>query len=132
MFTSPIQPFAGSIIGSLRQPVEIFIASVDNQLTTKNITDDTDAFNEAKGFLALDIGYVGKRCRRFEFRKCSTWEDLKKFLRATYGADECEDLVRDMRAFYKIRKGQSSMVDYSLRLFDAATDLVGKSRGSDW
>lgn len=100
-------------------PLKILIAGVLNYLVAKKIMHGVEALNVANGFLSLDKGDIGQRCRSYQFGNCKTWNNLKKFLRTAYGTAEVGDVVRDPRSLFKICKGQDSLVRFSVRCFDA-------------
>lgn len=127
-----ITNFKGLVDGKPTQNIETFIESVNNYLNSKKITNGAEALTEAKSFLDLDKGDIGKRARSFGFRRCKTWNELQKFLRATYGGVQRECAVRNLREFLKIKKGNDSLVTYSANLFDAVVELKKSITGSPW
>ena len=132
-FKSAIQPFAGRVNGHLQQSVESFIQSIDDLLESKGITDGREAFIEAKSHFNLSQGDLGDCTRSIFFRDCRTWEDLKGFLRDTYGMGESRDIVRDLRGLLKLhnRNGRS-YVAQNAKINDATCDFVSKLEKSQW
>ena len=132
-FKSGIEPFAGRVNGELRQGVEVFIDSIDNHLNTKKITDPREAFVEAKAHFNLSQGDLGECSRSIFYRDCTTWEDLKGFLRATYGTGEQKDLVLGLRQVLKLhnRKG-NSFVTQNAKINDGVVDFITNLGNSDW
>ena len=130
---SGIEPFAGRVNGELKQGVEVFIESVENHLQVKGITDGVEQFIEAKSHLNLSQGDLGDCTRSIFFRDCRTWEDLKGFLRDTYGAGESRDVVQDLRGVLKLhaRGGRSFMAQNAL-VNDSIVDFISKLGKSEW
>lgn len=127
-----ILPFRGILDGKLSQPIEVFIQSVENHLIAKKITSELDKFLEAKAFLDFSKGDIAHRCRSFQFKNCTTWNDLKKFLRKSYGAEKRDDIVHDLRDLNKLNRGQRTLVEYSSQLYDAVGEFVHKLEDSPW
>ena len=130
---SGIEPFAGRINGELKQGVEVFIESVEYHLQSKGITNGEAQFVEAKCHLNLSQGDLGDCTRSIFFRDCRTWEDLKGFLRDTYGSGKTRDVVLDLRRVLKLhdRKGNSFMAQ-NAKVNDATVDFISKLTNSDW
>ena len=132
-FKSGIEPFAGKVNGVLVQGVEIFIESVENHLANRRITDPHDKFVEAKAHLNLSRGDLGDVTRSIFFRDCKTWEDLKGFLRATYGSTEEKDIVLDLRRVLKLHdRGDNSFVSQNAKINDAVVDFINNLGTSQW
>ena len=132
-FKSGIEPFVGRINGELPQGVEVFIDSIDNYLISKNISDGVAQFREAKAHLNLSRGDIGESSRSMFFRDCRTWEDLKGFLRNTYGSAETRDVVYDLRRVLKLHdRGGNSYVSQNAKINDAVVDFVSKLEKSIW
>lgn len=91
-----------------------------------------EAFNEAKGFLSLDKEDIGQRCWSHHFLKSRTWDDLKDFLRTSYGTAGAGVAVRNLRSLFKVCKGHDSLVAFSARCFDAAKDFLKNMGNSGW
>ena len=132
-YKSGIEPFSGRINGELRQGVEIFIESIENHLATRKITDPHDMFIEAKGHLNLSQGDLGECTRSMFFRDCKTWDDLKGFLRSTYGSCEEKDAVLDLRRVLKLHdRGGNSFVSQNAKINDAVVDFINNLGTSSW
>ena len=132
-YKSGIEPFVGRVQGELKQSVEVFIDSIDNHLATKRIINPTEQFIEAKAHLNLSQGDLGECTRSIFFRDCKTWEDLKFFLRATYGSSEENDAVLDLRRVLKLHdRGSNSFVSQNARINDAVQEFLNNLGKSGW
>ena len=132
-YKSGIEPFAGRINGELKQGVEVFIESIENHLASRNIDDEEEQFREARGHLNLSSGDLGDCTRSLFFRHCSTWSDLKEFLRATYGSCQQKDLVLDLRRVLKLHeRGGNSFLAQNAKINDGIIDFCSNLKKSSW
>ena len=82
--------FAGNV-GSVPADVEAYIESVDNHVSSLNLTTDDEILTEAKLFLDYSKGDLKVNCQSAEFRKLKKWTELKAYLRAIYGQVDRKD-----------------------------------------
>ena len=132
-FKSGIEPFSGRVHGELKQGLEVFIDSVENLLESKGVTDPVEQFREAKSHFNLSQGDLGDCCRSIHFRGCKTWEDLKGFLRSTYGTGDQVDVVLGLRKVLKLynREG-NSFVSQNAKNNDGVADFLSLLKTSSW
>ena len=130
---SGIEPFAGRINGELIQGVETFIDSIDNYLANKKISDPLEAFVEAKAHFNLSQGDLGDCTRSIFFRDCKSWEDLKGFLRATYGSGDQKDVVLGLCQVLRLHnRNGNSFVAQNAKINDGVIDFISNLGNSDW
>ena len=132
-YKSGIEPFAGRVNGELKQSVEVFIESIETHLAAKEIKDPHSQFVEAKSHFNLSQGDLGEHTRSIFFRDCKTWEDLKQFLRSTYGSGDQKDVVLDLRRVLKLhdREGRSFVAN-NARINDSILDFISNLKDSSW
>ena len=97
-------------LGSKCQDLETFITSVDTHLANLNWNSQTDILNEAKSYLDLSKGDLHNFVSTVEYRSCTDWLDLKKYLRKLYGVVSSRDPVIALQKM--IREEQASHSDY--------------------
>ena len=133
-FKSGIEPFAGKIGGRLRQPVEVFIESLDNHFASKGITSPDLQFLEAKSHFNLSAGDLGERIRSYHFKDCKSWEDIKSFLRQSYGFTHKADPVLELRSVVQLQdRGDCSYLAHNARVMDEVSDfLIKLNSAGNW
>ena len=130
---SSICPFAGYVNGKLPQGVESFVEAVDAHLLAKNITDEREAYLEARSYLDFSKGDLSSWSRTIAFKLCKTWSDLKTSLRQAYAKTPEQDCVLFIREIIKNtdRKGRS-IVATAAQTSDMLLELTEKIKGTPW
>ena len=83
--------------------------------------------------LDLVKGDLGAASRAKAYRKCTTWDDLKQFLRDRYGSSKTHNIVTFFRSIFKLldRKGDSYW-NQSALINDAIVELIKRINSSNW
>ena len=132
-FRSGLTPFAGRINGLLQQPVEVFIDSIEAHLANKSVTDPVDQLREVSVHLDLVKGDLGVVSRSKAYWKCTTWDDLKQFLRDRYGSAKTQNIVTFLRSMFKLLDRKSnSFLNQNALINNAVIEFVKRLSNSDW
>ena len=130
---SGIEPFVGRVAGEVKQPVEVFIASLESHFSAKGFADESQRLLEAKSHFNLSQGDIGEWSRSKYFKKCTTWEELKECLRVTYGSADSRDLVYDLKDLFRFQDRQGrTYISQSTRAGDALAEFSTKLKASPW
>jgi len=129
-----VLPFEGIVNGSLSQPLESFLSSVDSLIAAKALTDDDQILIEAKSHLNYAKGDISYWSRSYAFKNCSTWAELKAFFRKVYGVVRGDtDMIRELASMIPLHvRNGTSFVNNNGRVNDKASEFEALLLRSDW